>query len=202
MRRSDRQPTSDVRALFESLVRELDAGGYLLAVGSESRTAPYVQILNRPERRSLAPALTAANRTMVRLVPAREYLAYLDTCFPRLYDRLLGECHPDRPFLVVERWVRYVDLGKRLLGFGRDHGLNLRCVDYARGESRINGLRIVFDHATYRWRIADGSVDELLQDPRRGDRSWLASMNPRWPLHRMAGRLNFAARRAAGLVLP
>jgi hypothetical protein len=191
-----------VQALFEALLRDLDHGQYALAVGSESRTAPFVQILSRPERRSLGPALTPGNRTMVRLVPAREYLTYLDACFPRLFERLLAASHPERPFLVVESWVRYVDLGKRLLGFARRNGLNLRCVDYARRESRLNGVRVVFDQVTYRWRIEEGSVDELLRDPRDRKRTWLSMLDPRWPLHRAAGRINFVARRAAALILP
>ncbi len=201
MRRVLREPTGDISQLFEALVRELHVGRYLLAVGSESRVSPYVQILSHPERKGPASRPRPASRTLVRLSPARDYLAYLDNCYPRLYERLHAACRRDRPFLIVERWVRHVDLGERLLRLARENDLNVRCVDYARGESRLNGVRVVFDRASYRWRVEEGPVEELLRDPRRRRRSWASAWNLRWPLHRAAGRLSVAARRAAALVL-
>ena len=194
-----RDPTGDISKLFEALIRELD-GRYALAVGSESPVSPYVHILSRPDRRGLSRAC-AAGFTLVRLSPARDYLAYLDTCYPRLYETLLGACRRDRPFLIVEHWTRHADLGERLLRLARAYDLNLRCVDYARGESGLNGVRVVFDRAIYRWRVEAGAVEDLLRDPRRRHRTWVSAMNPRWPLHRAAGRLSVAARRAAALVL-
>jgi hypothetical protein len=201
MGRVMRNPRGDISCLFAALVRDLYLGQYELAVGSESRASPYVQILSHPERRGARARLTPAKRTMVRLSPARDYLAYLDNCYPRLYEHLHAACRPDQAFLVVERWVRHVDLGERLLRFGRENDLNLRCVDYARRESRLNGVSVVFDRASYRWRLEEGAVDELLRDPRRRDRSWTSALNPRWPLHRAADRLSLVARRAAAMVL-
>jgi hypothetical protein len=192
----------EVRRLFEALVRELHDGGYLLALGAESWSAPYFQILSPPERRSLSPQVGPETRTVVRVYPSRAYFSYLENSFPRLYDRLREACHPGRPFLVVERWLPYVDLGNRLLRFTRDRGLNLRCVDYASGESRLNGVRVHFDPASHRWRVEDGAVDELLRDPRRRSRSWLSALNPRWSLTRMAGRLGVGGRGAGPLAQP
>jgi hypothetical protein len=196
-----RNPTDDVSRLFRELIRELDAGRYDLTVGSESPVSPYEHILSRPERRRTRSSSRPRGFTLVRLSPAREYLAYLDTCYPRLYETLRAGCNRERPFLVIERWTQHVDLGERLLRLARTHDLNLRCVDYARGESRLNGLRVVFDRATYRWRVEPAAVEDLLRDPRRRRRGWVSAMNPGWPIHRAASRLSVAARRAAAFLL-
>jgi hypothetical protein len=188
--------------LFQQLVRSLDEGGYRLSLGSESPSAPFVQVVTPPERRSLAATHTVARRTLVRLSPGPEYLAYLDSSFPRLYKSLQPSCDPRAAFLIVERWVRHVGLGERLLLFAHDHGLNLRCVDYTMGENRVNGSRIVFDQASRRWRLEEGRADELLRDPRRRDRTWLSGLDPRWPLHRAARLVNSTARRAVASVVP
>ncbi len=202
MRQVQQVPAGDVSRLFEQLVRSLDEGGYRLSFGSESPSAPFVQVVTPPERRSLAATQTAARRTLVRLSPGPEYLVYLDSCFPRLYESLQPSCDPRASFLIVERWVQHIELGERLLRFAHDHGLNLRCVDYALGENRVNGARIVFDQANRRWRLEEGRADELLRDPRRHDRNWLSGLNPRWPLHRAARRVNSAARHVVASVVP
>jgi hypothetical protein len=198
-----RESTDEISTLFRALIRELDSGRYALTVGSESPVSPYVHILGRPHRTRSRSSSRPRGFTLVRLSPARDYLAYLDTCYPRLYETLRAGCNPDRPFLVIERWSRHVDLGERLLRLARTHDLNLRCVDYARGESRLNGLRVVFDRATYRWRAEPASVEDLLRDfpLRHGRRDWVSVMNPRWPVRRAARRLSLAARRAAAFLL-
>lgn len=202
MRQVQQVPAGDVSRLFEELVRSLDEGGYRLSFGSESPSAPFVQVITPPERRSLAVAHTAARRTHVRLSPGPEYLAFLESCFPRLFESLQPSCDPGAAFLIVERWVQHVELGERLLRFAHDHGLNLRCVDYALGENRVNGTRIVFDQANRRWRLEAGRAEELLRDPRGRDRNWLSGLDLRWTLHRAARRVNSAARRAAASVVP
>ena len=197
----NRDATLDVHQLFDSLVRELQAAGYVLSLGGESFADPYVQILNRPERRSLA-APTPSSRTTIRLHRSDAYLRYLENSYPRIFEGLAAAVRADRPFLVVESWLPYVDLGQRLLAFAREHQLNLRCVDYARRESRLNGVRVWFDQARHQWRAVEGPVDEVLRDPRRSRRSWAAAWNPRWALGRAAGRMNLAARRVGTLILP
>ncbi|MFN2432530.1 MAG: hypothetical protein ABR599_06900 [Gemmatimonadota bacterium] len=201
MRRDDSGSVHEIPDLFQALVRDLHESGHLLACGTESFSGPYVQIRSAPERRSLTAGVTTSTRTTVRLYSYGAYLRYLENSFPTLFEQLAAACRPGRPFLVVESWVLYVRLGTRLLAFARDHGLNLRCVDFQHGESRLNGVRVVFDHGRHRWRALEGSVEDLLRDPRSQRRSWVGAMDPRWPLGRTARRLNGVARRAAALAL-
>jgi hypothetical protein len=196
-----REATPDVLHLFDALARRLREAGDRFIVGAESPRAPYLRIVSLPERRSLQGLVTPERRTSVRLVPFDEYLRYLESSFPRLYDELARACVPGRPFLVIEGWIRYVALGTRLAAFAREHALNVRCVDFAGNESRLNGLRIHFDLARHQWRISAGSVEDVLRDPRREPRSLADAWNPRWPASRVAGRVADAARRAAALLL-
>jgi hypothetical protein len=196
-----RETTPDVLRLFDGLARRLRDAGDRFIVGAESAQAPYLRIVSLPERRALQTLVTTERRTSVRLVAYDEYLRYLENSFPRLYDELVRACVPARPFLVIEGWIRYVALGTRLAAFARENGLNVRCVDFAGNESRLNGLRIYFDLACHQWRIAAGSVEDVLRDPRREPRSLAEAWDPRWPASRVAGRVADAARRAAALLL-
>ena len=192
------EDSPELSDLFRRLVREIHAAGGLPALGTDGPQGPYLQVRSRPERREQAARLSASSRTTVRLYPHEAYLRFLENTFPSLHAELVASCRPGRPFLVVEGWLRYVKLGERLLRFARDNGLNLRYVDYQRGESRLNGVRVTFDHTTQRWRASEGSVEELLRDPRGGRRSWMSALDPRWRLAR-AGRFNGVLRRAASL---
>ncbi|MBA2564653.1 MAG: hypothetical protein H0V09_04430 [Gemmatimonadetes bacterium] len=192
--------SSDVNRLFDALVEELRGSGYVLVAEGETHGGRSVQIETPPERRPHA-GVTPGRRTTVRLYDADAYLPYLENSFPRLCDRLMLACRAQRPFLVVEGWIRYIDLGQRLLRFGVQNELNVRCVDYSRGESRLNGLRVYFDRSSNQWCTGEGDVQELLRDPRRRSRSWTSSLDPRWHLNRTVLRLNSAARRAADVVL-
>lgn len=195
MRLADVKAPTDVNLLFGSLIEELNAKEFLLAFGSEGPTGPYVQILSRPERRPLEVGITPHNRTTVRLQPYTSYLAFLESSFPRLGRAIAEACREDRPFLVIESWLRYVALGRCLLDFARAHGLNVRVLDYAGGESRLNGVRIRYDEAVHQWRAEEGSVDDLLRDPRKRRRTLLARLDFRWRLKRLAARLSLRQRR-------
>lgn len=196
-----REATPNVLRLFDGLARRLRDAGDRFMVGAESPQAPYLRIVSLPERRALQALVTTERRTSVRLVAYDEYLRYLENSFPRLYEQLVRSCVPGRPFLVIEGWIRYVALGTRLAAFARENGLNVRCVDFAGNESRLNGLRITFDLACHQWRLAAGSVEDVLRDPRREPRSLADAWDPRWPASRIAERVTDAARRAAALLL-
>lgn len=188
--------TSEVVTLFEALVGELSGAGYLLVLGSEGPDAPYAQVRSRPERKQVAERWNASSGTCLRFYPCATYLNHLENAFPRLFEDLAPACRPDRPFLVVERWIRYIDLGERLRRFAREHDLNVRCSDRASGETRVNAVRVRFDRRSHQWRLGEGAVEDLLRDPRRRPRSWLANRDLRWPATRLATRLGHAVRAA------
>jgi hypothetical protein len=174
----------EVGPLFTALVAELHNAGYFVSLGSEDPSAPYVQILSRPERRELVSRLNPQVRTTVRLYLYDAYLDYLARSFPRLLERFEIATRRGRPFLVIEEWIPYIDLGRRLLDFAREHDLNLRCLNHGRMESRLNGLRVYYDRVSQEWRVTDQSVDEILRDPRSRSRSWLERRNPWWSMGR------------------
>jgi hypothetical protein len=184
--------SSEVKRLFGTLVKELRESKFRLAYGSDGFSAPYIQVLNMPERRNSVPGVTTSNRTTIRICTYDEYLQYLENTFPRLIDQLTAACLRERPFIVIEGWIRYIELGKILLSFARTHTLNVRCVDYGQCDSRLNAVRLHFDEGAQQWRIATGPVEDLLRDPRRRGRSWSARWNPRWVLGRKTARLGLA----------
>jgi hypothetical protein len=181
------QAIQEVQRLFEELVGEVEKEGFHMAVGADGLCGPYIQILDLPERRGLVNEITPSNRTTIRLHTFDEHLRYLRNSYPHLEDRIAAEVHPDRPFLVIETRFRYIELGKLLLAFGRACGMNIRCIDHGKAESRLNGLRMYFDEDSFQWKAEAGAVDELLRDPRAHPRSWADDLTFR--ISRTAERL-------------
>lgn len=187
--------STELRELFEVLVGRLISRGTRLALGADGPDGPYFQIVSPPERRADARLLTPSYRTTVRLRPYDAYVEHLQNTFPRLTQDFAAVCREGRAFLVVEGWLMYPRLGEILLDFARERGLNVRYVDFRHGESRLNGLRVAFDPDRHRWIAEEGSVEDLLRDPRDRRRRWTSTLDPRWRVGRSRRRMNGAGAR-------